>query len=208
MESLHSRMAEWWNGGMAEWLLKWRNGGMAGEMAGWQDGVIGIYWYRVCRPVSQRLVTSQASSVRRYNKIIREQFFIHHIEEHLNAVNNMTRYCGYPLPPWLRSMIIKLYKQMIEIRVHAMKHCRKILWPSNDFSLTIQMWYNRIHAYLPSTHTNESGENEQLREHSKICLLPAYSQPRQPETWWWTTSRTVWSLQGWGNQSCRNRQKV
>jgi hypothetical protein len=43
MESLHSGMAEWWNGGMAEWLLKWRNGGMAGEMAGWQDGVIGIY---------------------------------------------------------------------------------------------------------------------------------------------------------------------
>jgi hypothetical protein len=59
----------------------------------------------------------------------------------------MTRYCGYPLPPWLRSMIIKLYKQMTKIRIHAKKHCRKIRWPDDDFSPTIQMWYDRIHAY-------------------------------------------------------------
>jgi hypothetical protein len=60
----------------------------------------------------------------------------------------MTRYCGYPSPPWLRSMITKLYKQMTEIRIHAKKHCRKILRLNNDFSPTIQMWYDRIHAYL------------------------------------------------------------
>jgi hypothetical protein len=94
------------------------------------------------------LVTSQESLVRRYNKIIREQFSIHRIKEHLNAVDNMTRYCGYPSPPWLRSMIIKLYKQMTEIWIHAKKHCRKILRPDDDFSPTIQMWYDRIHAYL------------------------------------------------------------
>jgi hypothetical protein len=41
-------------------------------------------------------------------------------------------------------MIIKLYKQMTEIRVHAKKKCR----PESNFSPTIQMWYNRIHAYL------------------------------------------------------------
>ncbi len=86
--------------------------------------------------------------MRRYNEIIREQFSIHHIEEGLNAVNNMMRYCGYPLPPWLCLMIIKLYKQMTEIRIHAKKHCRKILRPDNDFSLTIRMWYDRIHAYF------------------------------------------------------------
>ncbi len=45
-------------------------------------------------------------------------------------------------------MIIKLYKQMSEIRVHSEKNCRKILQPESDFSLTIQMWYDRIHAYL------------------------------------------------------------
>jgi hypothetical protein len=66
----------------------------------------------------------------------------------MTAVNNMTRYCGYPSPPWLRSMIIKLYKQMMEIRVHTEKKCRKILCPDNNFSPTIQMWYDRIHAYL------------------------------------------------------------
>jgi hypothetical protein len=45
-------------------------------------------------------------------------------------------------------MIIRLYKQMKEIRVHAEKKCRKILWPESDFSPTIQMCYNQIHAYL------------------------------------------------------------
>ncbi len=45
-------------------------------------------------------------------------------------------------------MIIKLYKQMMEIRLHAEKKCRKILRPANNFSSTIQMWYDRIHAYL------------------------------------------------------------
>jgi hypothetical protein len=88
------------------------------------------------------------SSVRSYNEIIREQVSIHRIKEQLNAVNNMTRYCGYPLPPWLCLMIIKLYKQMTEIRIHAEKHCRKILRPNNNFSPTIQMWCDRIHAYL------------------------------------------------------------
>jgi hypothetical protein len=60
----------------------------------------------------------------------------------------MTCYCGYPSPGWLRALIIKLYKQMTEIRVHAKQKCRKILWPESDFSPTIQMWYDQIHAYL------------------------------------------------------------
>ncbi len=45
-------------------------------------------------------------------------------------------------------MIIKLYKQMTEIRLYAEKKCRKILRPADNFSLTIHMWYDRIHAYL------------------------------------------------------------
>ncbi len=60
----------------------------------------------------------------------------------------MTHYCGYPSPGWLRAMIIKLYKQMAEIRVNTEKKDRKILRPESDYSLTIQMWYDRIHAYL------------------------------------------------------------
>ncbi len=44
-------------------------------------------------------------------------------------------------------MIIKLYKQMTEILVHAEKKCRKILHPDWDYSPTVQMWYDRIHAY-------------------------------------------------------------
>jgi hypothetical protein len=84
----------------------------------------------------------------RYNKIVREQFEIHCIVARLDAVDRMTKYCGYPSPNWLRAMIIKLYKQMTEIRIHAEKDCRKILRPESNFSPTIQMWYDRIHVYL------------------------------------------------------------
>jgi hypothetical protein len=104
--------------------------------------LFGEFRFKICRPVSRQLVTSQQQSVVRYNKIVREQFEIHCIVERLNAVDKMTRYCGYPSPNWLRAMIIKLYKQMTEIRVHAEKDCQKILRPESNFSPTIQMWYD------------------------------------------------------------------
>jgi hypothetical protein len=110
--------------------------------------LLSEFRFKICRPVSRRLVTSQQDSVRRYNKKVHEQFEIHRIPERLDTVDKMTRYCGYPLPGWLCVMIIKLYKQMSEIRVHSEKNCRKILRPELDFSPTIQMWYDRIHAYL------------------------------------------------------------
>jgi hypothetical protein len=54
--------------------------------------LLGVHSYKVCLPVSCRLVTSQESSVKRYNEMIQEQFHIHCIEEQMNAVDNMTRY--------------------------------------------------------------------------------------------------------------------
>jgi hypothetical protein len=112
------------------------------------QSLLDKFRFKICRPVSQQLVTSQQDSVRRYNKKVRKQFEIHRIPEQLDMVDKMTRYCGYPLPGWLCAMIIKLYKQMTEIRVHIEKNCQKILRPESDFSPTIQMWYDRIHAYL------------------------------------------------------------
>jgi hypothetical protein len=110
--------------------------------------LLGVFKYKVCQPVSHRLITSQARSVKRHNNIVLEQFEIHRIEERMDAMDKMTSYCRYPSPPWLRAMVIKLYKQMTKIRVHAEKNCRKILRPERDFSPTIQMWCDRIHAYL------------------------------------------------------------
>jgi hypothetical protein len=99
--------------------------------------LLGKFRYKICRPVSRRLVTSQVDSVKRYNEIVREQFEIHRILERMDAVDKMAKYCGNPAPRWLRSMIIKLYKQMTEIRIHAKKKCRKILRPESDFSPTV-----------------------------------------------------------------------
>ncbi len=52
--------------------------------------LLGEFRYKVCQPVSRWLVTSQPSLVKRYNKIVREQFEIHHIVERLDAVDKMT----------------------------------------------------------------------------------------------------------------------
>jgi hypothetical protein len=72
--------------------------------------LLGDFRYKVCQPVSRCLITSQQQSVDRYNQIVQEQFNTHQIVERLNAVDKMTRYCGYPSPNWLRAMVIKLYK--------------------------------------------------------------------------------------------------
>jgi hypothetical protein len=106
--------------------------------------LLGLYKYKVCQLVSCHLVTYQARSAKRYNEIVLEQFEIHRIEERMDTA----RYCQYLSPPWLRAMVIKLYKQMAKIRVHTEKNCRKILRPESNFSPIIQMWYNGIHAYL------------------------------------------------------------
>jgi hypothetical protein len=89
--------------------------------------LLGDFRYKVCRPVSRHLVTSQQQSVDRYNQIVQKQFDTHQIVERLNAVDKMTWYCGHSSPNWLRAMIIKVYKQISKIRVHAEKNCQIIL---------------------------------------------------------------------------------
>ena len=89
--------------------------------------LLGKFWYKVCRPVSRRLITSQQGPVNEYNRTVDDQFSQHQIVKRLDAINKMTRYCGFPSPNFLRAMIIKLYRQMTEIRIHAEKRCRKIM---------------------------------------------------------------------------------
>jgi hypothetical protein len=110
--------------------------------------LLGEFRYKVCCPVSRRLITSQQGLVDEYNRIVHEQFAQHRIVKHLDTVDKMTRYCGFPSPKFLQAMIIKLYWQMTKTRVHAEKKCRKILRPDSNYSPTVQMWYDRIHPYL------------------------------------------------------------
>jgi len=143
--------------------------------------LFGEFRFKICRPISRQLVTSKQQSVVRYNKIVREKFEIHHIIDRLNAVNKMTRYCGYPSPNWMRAMIIKLYKQMTEIRVHAEKDCRKILRPESDFSPTIQMWYDRIHTYLQLIRLKEGKASNA----SNIVMFTKRTHIKRPRSWRW-----------------------
>ena len=45
-------------------------------------------------------------------------------------------------------MMIKLYKQIDKIRIHAEKKCKKIMTQDVEFSQQVQLWYDRIHAYM------------------------------------------------------------
>jgi hypothetical protein len=87
--------------------------------------LLGKFRYKICCLVSRRLVTSQANSVKHYNEIVREQFEIHRIIKRMDAVDKMTKYCRNPSPRWLCSMIIKLYKQMTRISIHAEKSAER-----------------------------------------------------------------------------------
>jgi hypothetical protein len=75
-------------------------------------------------------------------------------------------------------MIIKLYKQMTKIRVHAEKNCRKILRPESDYSHTIQMWYNRIHAYLQLIRMKE-GNAKNIRNILRFAQQQHIEHPDQ-----------------------------
>ena len=68
---------------------------------------------------------SNHKAVSRYNKIVKEQFRIHRINERLGAVDNLTMIYRSPGSKWLASMIIKLYKKMDETRVHAENKIQK-----------------------------------------------------------------------------------
>ena len=77
---------------------------------------------------------SNHKAATRYNEIVGENVDIHNTKKCLDAVDKLTRICGGQGPKWLASMIIKLYKQMDEIRTNAENKCRKIMTPVSGFS--------------------------------------------------------------------------
>jgi hypothetical protein len=87
---------------------------------------LGDFRYKVCWPVSRRLVTSQQQSVDRYNQIVQEQFDTHQIVERLDAVDKMTRYCGHPSPNWLKGNDYKAVQAVIRNQSARRKELPKI----------------------------------------------------------------------------------
>jgi hypothetical protein len=140
--------------------------------------LLGEFYYKVCYPISHRLITSQQSSVDEYNRIVCKQFDQHRIVKRLDVVDRMSRYCGFPSSNFLQAMIIKLYRQMTEIKIHAEKKCRKILRPNSNYSSTVQMWYDRIHAYLQLIRMKE-GKNQECWQHNMLCHTHQHTGPRQ-----------------------------
>ena len=50
---------------------------------------------------------AQSRSIKTYNEIVEKQFLLHRIPERMDVVDKLSRICGTPTPPWLRSMMIK-----------------------------------------------------------------------------------------------------
>ena len=134
----------------------------------------------------------------RYNEIVRDQFELHRIVERLDTVDRMTHYCRNPSPGWLYAMNIELYKQMKEIRVHAEKKCRKILRPESNFSPTIQLWYNCIHAYLQLIRLKNV--KQEMREAATFCDLLVGSTLSTTKLSQWTNLRTDFSVHAYAKQ--------
>ena len=65
---------------------------------------------KIARPPGRRLVSTQPRSVKTYNKIVKKQSLLHRIHGRLDAVDKLSKICGTPTLPWLRSMTIKLYQ--------------------------------------------------------------------------------------------------
>ena len=74
--------------------------------------MLGRELLKIVRPPGRRLVSTQPSSVRKYNEIVEQQFLMHRVPERMEAVDRLSRICGTPTPPWLRSMMIKLYPRL------------------------------------------------------------------------------------------------
>ena len=128
---------------------------------------------------------SNHKAVKRYNKIFKEQVDIHNMKESLNVVDTLTRICGRPGPKWLASIVIKLYKQMDEIRIHAENKCQQIMTPVSDFSPQIQHWYDSIHTYLALLRLKESDRKHSnpsnTHPFAKSCNIKDPKKPTKEE---------------------------
>ena len=70
--------------------------------------MLGRDLLKIVRPPGRKLVSTQPRSVKRYNEIVEAQFLLHRIPQRMDAVENLSRVCGNPTPPWLKSTMIKL----------------------------------------------------------------------------------------------------
>ena len=65
---------------------------------------------KTVRPPGRMLVGTQPRAAKRYNKLVEEQFLLHRSPQRMGVIDNLSRVCGSPTPPWLKSMMIKFYK--------------------------------------------------------------------------------------------------
>lgn len=110
--------------------------------------MIGKFQYKIQRPVSRRLVTSNVRCTREYKRLVEIQFELHRIPDRMQALENLTQMVGRPTPEWLEVMMQKIHKQIEEIQTHGEAKCRKILTPASDYSPRLTFWYDRRHAYM------------------------------------------------------------
>ena len=95
--------------------------------------MLGHELLKIVRPPGRRLMSAQPRSLTMYNKTVEQQFQLHRI-----PVDKLSRIRDTHTSPLLKSMMVKLYQQIDEIRLHAEKECRKLSTPVAEYSPVIQ----------------------------------------------------------------------
>ena len=121
------------------------------------------------RSIGRRLVMSNERAVEENNRIVRELFDKHKVIERLEEAMSQVDRSPNEIPERLRDQIECLHEEMDNIRKHTSNKCRKILTPESEFSLEIQWWYDRIHAYKALLRMmTEPGKNTTRPTHTDL----------------------------------------
>ena len=125
--------------------------------------MLGPNLLKTQRSIGRRLVTTNERSVQENNRIVRELFAKHKITDRLKkAMDQVDKNPNEPSDE-LKCKIECLHEEMDNIRKHASNKCRKILTPESEFSLDIQLWYDRIHAYKALLKMMDGPEKNTIR---------------------------------------------
>ena len=139
--------------------------------------LLGEFWYKVCRPISCCLIMSQQGSADEYNRIVHKQFNQHCILECLDAVDKMTRYCGFPHQTFMCHD-----HQALQANDRDKDSCREEV--PKDFATRQQLPPNspnvvRQNTCLSPTDPIEGGKSQKHWQCNPLCHTDQHTDPRQ-----------------------------
>ena len=124
--------------------------------------VLGCNLLKIQRTVGRRLNMSNHGTVTEFIKLVKEGCEEQNIQSRLEECLSQASKLGTPTPKWLKKKIRLVHNDFDRIRLHAERNCRKIYTPESPYSRPIQVWYDRIHAYIALFKVLENPSNRNV----------------------------------------------